>query len=86
MAKGRRINDARDSFAVADTYGVLFDLDASREFLAELTTSERVRIAFIVTDEDRAYQTVCSELPAGVEPVQLYASYLTNFAINTSKE
>jgi adenine-specific DNA-methyltransferase len=39
-----------------------------------------------VTDDDRAFQMVCAELPAGVEAVRLYSSYLTNFAINTGRE
>jgi adenine-specific DNA-methyltransferase len=71
---------------VADTYGVLFDLDHSREFLDAAHRSESVRIAFIVTDDERAYQMVCAELPAHVEPVRLYESYLTNFTINTGRE
>ena len=43
-------------------------------------------IAFIVTDDDRGFQMVCGELPARVEAVRLYESYLTNFTINTGRE
>jgi adenine-specific DNA-methyltransferase len=39
-----------------------------------------------VTDDDRAFQMVCAELPAGADTVRLYSSYLTNFAINTGRE
>ncbi|MBP2702920.1 hypothetical protein JOL79_03775 [Microbispora sp. RL4-1S] len=85
-SQGRRIEKVTDDFDVADTYGVLFDLDASHEFLEALGKAERVRIAFIVTDDDRSYQMVCSELPAHAEPVRLYESYLTNFTINTGRE
>ncbi|MFC8795177.1 site-specific DNA-methyltransferase [Streptomyces cinereoruber] len=85
-AEGTRIDKATDDFAVADTYGVLFDLDASHAFLDALAAAERVRVAFIVTDDDRAFQMVCSELPPHVEPVRLYESYLTNFKINTGRE
>ena len=83
---GRRIERARQDFDVADTYAVLFDLDASQDFLAAIAAGESVRMAFIVTDDDRAFQMVCSELPARVESIRLYESYLTNFTINAGRE
>lgn len=85
-AQGRRIGKASDTYDVADTYGVLFDLDATSEFLSSIRQRETVRMAFIVTDDDRSYQMVCAELPGHVEPVRLYESYLTNFTINTGRE
>jgi adenine-specific DNA-methyltransferase len=85
-ARGRRIESATDSFDVADTYGVLFDLDSSHEFLTAIQKAESVRMAFIVTDDDLSYQMVCAELPQRVESARLYESYLTNFAINTGRE
>ncbi|MGI9097026.1 MAG: hypothetical protein ACR2H2_00755 [Solirubrobacteraceae bacterium] len=83
---GRRIEQAAEDFDVADTYGVLFDTDYSRDFLDAVRDAESVLMAFVVTDDDRAYQLVCADLPAHVEPVRLYSSYLTNFTINTSEE
>jgi len=83
---GRRIEQAREDFDLADTYGVLFDTDASRDFLEAVRDAESVRVAFVVTDDDRSYQLVCADLPARVEPVRLYSSYLTNFTINTTEE
>ena len=85
-SQGRRIDKARQDFDVADTYAVLFDLDASQDFLAVVAEAESVRIAFIVTDDDRGFQMVCGELPARVEAVRLYESYLTNFTIHTGRE
>ena len=85
-SQGRRIEKARHDFDVADTYAVLFDLDASQNFLAAVADAESVRIAFIVTDDDRGFQVVCGELPTRVEAVRLYESYLTNFTINTGRE
>ncbi len=85
-AEGKRIEKAADDFAIADTYGVLFDLDYSHAFLDALAEANHVQVAFIVTDDDRAFQMVCSELPPHVEPVRLYESYLTNFTINTGRE
>ena len=84
-SQGRRIEKARQDFDVADAYAVLFDLDASRDFLTAVAGAESVRIAFIVTDDDRGFQMVCGELPARVEGVRLYESYLTNFTINTGR-
>ena len=84
-SEGRRIEKASDDFDVLDTYGILFDLDASRDFLAALAEAESVRIAFIVTDDDRGFQAVCGELPARVEAVRLYESYVTNFTINKGR-
>lgn len=83
---GRRIEKAKDDFDVADTYAVLFDLDASGDFLTAVTEAERVYTAFIVTDDDRGFQTVCRELPQRVNAVRLYESYLSNFTINTGRE
>ena len=85
-SSGRRIEKAKHDFDIADTYAVLFDLDASKGFLAAVAATESVRLAFIVTDDDRGFQMVCSELPARVEAVRLYESYLTNFTINTGRE
>lgn len=85
-AQGRRIDQASDTFAVADSYAVLFDLDAADNFLRELREAESVRMAFIVTDDDRGYQAICGDLPPRVEAVRLYASYLTNFTINTGRD
>ena len=64
---------------------MLFDLDASNDFLAAVAEARAVRMAFIVTDDDRGFQTVCGELPARIEAVRLYESYLMNFTINTGR-
>ena len=85
-SEGRRIEKARHDFDVADTYAVLFDLDASQDFLTAVGEAPSVRIAFIVTDDDRGFQMVCGELPARMGAVRLYESYLTNFTINTGRE
>ena len=39
-----------------------------------------LRIAYIVTDDDRRFQAIAKRLPDGVEPVRLYESYLSNFS------
>ena len=37
-------------------------------------------MAYIVTDDERRFQAITRHLPAHVEPVRLYESYLTNFS------
>ena len=85
-AEGRRIDKVTDTYDVADTYGVLFDLDSAGDFLRGVHRNPEIRMAFIVTDDDRSYQMICTELPGHVEPVRLYESYLTNFTINVGRE
>lgn len=85
-SQGRRIETAVPDFDVADTYAVLFDLDAVKDFLVAIADVESLRIAFIVTDDDRGFQIVSGELPSRIESVRLYESYLTNFTINAGRE
>ena len=85
-SQGRRIEKAAPDFDVADTYAVLFNLDALKDFLAAVAEAESLLIAFIVTDDDRGFQTVSGELPSQVKSVRLYESYLTNFTINAGLE
>ena len=81
-SQGRRIEQIPPSgWDVADMYGVIADLDQTGPFLEVLACAERVRVVFIVTDDDRAFQSVCAALPEHVEPVRLYESYLRNFEI-----
>jgi adenine-specific DNA-methyltransferase len=81
-AKGRRIEKNPSSgWEVADTYGLLSDIDAARHFVAAIKGSE-LKLVFVVTDDDRGFQSVAASLPEGVEPVRLYESYLTNFSFS----
>ena len=85
-AVGRRIDAPTETFDVADAYGVLFDLDHTNKFIELVTASPTALMAFIVTDDDRGFQMVCTNLPPRVEAVRLYSSYLTNFTINVGRE
>ena len=85
-AQGQRIDEPTEDFAVVERYGILFDLDRVGGFVAALEEAESARMAFIVTDDDRGFQSVCRELPTRVEPVRLYESYLKNFTINSGRE
>lgn len=70
---------------VSDTYGVLANLDRAEEFLQGMARCDTVRLAYIVTDDETAFQMICRDLPETVIPVRLYESYLQNFEINTGR-
>lgn len=76
-AVGRRIDAIFDGWEVADSYGIINDLDRSSEFIAALEAAEDIRIAYIVTDDEGRYQQVANEIP-GIETVRLYEDYLRN--------
>lgn len=79
-ATGRRIDTIPDAgWELADTYGILFDLDHAAAFARAMEKGERVRLAYVVTDDDRRFQSVARQLPDGMEVVRLYESYLSNF-------
>lgn len=81
-SQGRIITDlGEDGWDVAETYGVLDNLDQARDFVARMTEEGSVRTAFVVTDDDSAFQMVCRDLPSQVLPVRLYESYLQNFML-----
>ncbi|MBD3926091.1 site-specific DNA-methyltransferase [Nocardioides cavernae] len=88
-SQGRRIDDVSAGFEVADTYGVLADLDQTEPFLKALAEREasgaEIRVAFVVTDDDRLFTSVCRDLPEHVEAVRLYEAYLRNFEIEAGR-
>ena len=78
---GRRINKLpSEGWDVADAYGLLVELDRATDFLKAVRKTKPLRIAYIVTDDERRFQALARRLPEGVEVIRLYESYLTNFA------
>lgn len=85
-ARGSRIDKlSSDGWAVADAYGLLSNVDAATPFIKALTKVDGIRIAYIVTDDDRRFQAIAKRLLGGVEPVRLYESYLTNFSFTNGE-
>lgn len=79
-SQGRRIDKiSEDGWDVVESYGVLFDLDQASTFCEKIKEAPELRIAYIVTNDDRRFQSVTRHIPDTVEPVRLYESYLTNF-------
>lgn len=84
-AHGRRIDDISAGWDVTDAYGVLTDLDRAQDFLKTVIASNAISVAYIVTDEERLFESIAQELPPHVEPVRLYESYLRNFEIESGR-
>jgi adenine-specific DNA-methyltransferase len=79
-SQGRRIEKIPDEgWGVADTYGLLYDLDAATVFCKAIRKNANLRMAYIVTNDDRRFQSISRRLPEAVEAVRLYESYLSNF-------
>jgi len=84
---GQRIDKVPSAgWAVADTYGLLIELDKATEFLKAVRKAEDLRIVYIVTDDERRFQSLSRRLPEGVEAIRLYESYLTNFAFANGED
>ena len=81
-SQGKRIDTPpNQGWQVVENYGVLVDLDTSSVFFNAVNKSKTIRIAYIVTNDDRRFQSIARKLPESVEPVRLYESYLNNFKI-----
>lgn len=80
-SRGKRIDkEPKEGWGVVDAYGLLTDLDQATPFLKAVRKAKELRVAYIVTDDERRFQRIARRLPEGVEPVRLYESYLTNFS------
>jgi len=80
-SRGKRIEkEPKEGWAVVEAYGILSDLDQATPFLKAVRKEKTLRVAYIVTDDERRFQRIARRLPEGVEPVRLYESYLTNFS------
>lgn len=80
-SRGPRIDKLpAQGWAVVEAYGLLVEPDAATPFVKSVQQTKGLRIAYIVTDDDRRFQALARRLPAGVEPMRLYESYLTNFS------
>ena len=80
---GRCINSLDAGWDVADSYGIIADLDKLDEFLSAILVKPAIHIAFVITDEDRLFEAVAHGLPAHVQPVRMYDAYLRNFELES---
>ena len=85
-SQGQRIDKLPAvGWTVVEAYGLLVEVDAATSFIKAVGKAQGLRVAFIVTDDDRRFQAIARRLPDGVEPVRLYESYLTNFSFSNGE-
>lgn len=85
-SRGQRIDKLpAKGWAVVDAYGLLVDTDAATPFIKAVQETNELRMAYIVTDDDRRFQALSRRLPSDIEPVRLYESYLTNFSFTSGE-
>ena len=85
-SKGQRIDGIPpDGWAVVEAYGLLVDLDKTSLFCSTIKKAHEIKIAYIVTDDERRFQSIVRRLPAHVEPARLYESYLSNFRFSIGR-
>lgn len=79
-SEGARIDGVpQDGWQVVERYGLLTDLDKAEPFCEAVSGADALRVAYIVTDDERRFQAVVRHLPEHVEAVRLYESYLSNY-------
>jgi hypothetical protein len=78
-SEGRRIDTIPPMAGTWPTPTASVGPRPGRPFAHAVEKGEGFAIAYIVTDDDRRFQSVARQLPDGVEPVRLYESYLSNF-------
>ena len=85
-SQGERIeNFPKEGWAVVEKYGVIANLDQATQFCAAFEDRPTAQIAYIVTDDEKRFQSIVRGLPPHVEPVRLYDSYLSNFRFSMGR-
>lgn len=80
---GERIDQLpKKGWSTSRSYGVLVELDKATNFVHDIQNNPTIKIAYIITDDDRRFQAISKRLPRSVEAVRLYESYLTNFSFS----
>lgn len=87
-ARGDRIEVLpTEGWALTNAYGVLFDIDSLPGFAAAVAATaidgHPPSVLFVITDSPSEYQQAAERLPVGIDAVQLYEDYLSNYTINT---
>lgn len=78
--EGRIIQKENKTYAISDTYGILFNYSAAQEFVDSAKLNEQLHSIFVVTDDEARYANIKKALPDR-DVVRLYESYLQSFKI-----
>lgn len=77
---GPIIRKENNTYAIADTYAVLFHWSAVNAFIKRLEEHSEARTVYVVTDDTTQYTRLCGMLPDR-DVIRLYRSYLESFKI-----
>ncbi|MGV0396844.1 site-specific DNA-methyltransferase [Corynebacterium suicordis] len=85
---GRIISEIPErGWDVAESYGVIENVAASKDFLAAVIAQRGVRVVYIATNDDLVFESMARELAdTDAELVRLYSTYLNNFAFQQARE
>ena len=78
--RGPIIRKENNTYAIADTYAVLFHWSAVNAFIKRLEEQPEAKTVYVVTDDPTQYTRLCGMLPDR-DVIRLYRSYLESFKI-----
>ena len=85
-SQGRRIESIPSKgWDISETYGILERLDQANKFCDQISKNIKIQIVYVITDDERRFQSIVKHLPTHVEPIRLYESYLTNFQFSNGE-
>jgi adenine-specific DNA-methyltransferase len=85
-SQGRRIDKLPSAgWEIADTYALLTNLDKAKALYEVVAEHAYIRIVYIVTDDDRCFQSIVQDLPKNIETVRLHESFISNFQFSTGR-
>ena len=70
---------AENGWEIADTYGIVIDLDKSADFLKAVDEKPQVMVVYVVSDRSDRYHMLTKKLKPHIDVVDLWESYLINF-------
>ncbi len=73
-SEGSQVTSRTETHALLNTYGVLFSIDFAAGFAKAIASKNSIRVAFIVTDDEKQFQRVSALLPKQIETVRLYVA------------
>ena len=84
-SRGRRIDDISSGWDVADTYGVLADLDHTGDFIKAVGGKRGRGDRLRSHGRGPLFESVVANCPTTSSPVRLYEAYLRNFEIESGR-
>lgn len=85
---GRIITKIPDcGWDIAESYGVIENVAASKQFLHAVNEQNGIKIIYIATNDDLVFESMAREMAeTKAELVRLYSTYLNNFSFQQARE